>query len=123
MEFFKRGNKLKFPPEYLQAGWDQQLLAIYNQLVTESGTVAGNCEPASTRVSERIGWPVIVGFFLVDPWGLQTHFWNLDPQGRIVELTGQQFNNKLWPWNKLPKGPLVIDPQSSAGRRYLRYSR
>jgi hypothetical protein len=111
----------KLPVEYCQNGWDRQLEAIYHELKGIIGwpTI---CKDASKMVQDRLGFSIIKGYFDSDFGGWGTHFWNIDPQQRIVELVGVQFNPDMLPWRRLPSGVLVINPDSNLGKRYLRYS-
>ena len=112
----------QFPVEYYNNGWDKELEVIYQELKGVVGwpTI---CEDSSKLVHDRTGFSIIEGYFDSDFGGWGTHFWNIDPRQRIVELVGVQFNQELLPWRRLPSGVLVIEPNSKLGKRYLRYSR
>lgn len=115
-------KSVQYPVEYYENGWNRELEVIHRELQGVVGwpTV---CEDAAMKAHDRLGFHIGVGFFNTDLGGLEEHWWSTDPSSRVVELVGVQFNQKMFPWRKLPSCVLVIDPSSNLGRRYLRYSR
>ncbi len=123
--FPKSVKKEKYPNEYVAEGWDKELEGIYLNLSNKwQYNPQGYCEEASIEVYKKLGFEIGCGYFIPDfPFMIgqdTSHFWSIDPKNRVVDLTGIQFNSYLWPWNRLPSGVLVMNPNSARAQRYLR---
>lgn len=57
--------------------------------------------------------------FLAGRFTEDGHWWSIDREKRIIDLTVSQFNTDLLPWNRFPKGICVILPGSRAHQRFM----
>lgn len=114
----------QYPQEYIEQGWDKVLDYTFREMKESFKDFPhGQCIVASARVERQLNFRRESGYFLPD-WpfiiGSSTfHYWNIDPSGRIVDLTGAQFNMYLFPWNRMANNVVIMNPESRRGRKYL----
>ncbi|MCL5125400.1 MAG: hypothetical protein M1511_13070 [Deltaproteobacteria bacterium] len=96
---------------------------IYLRLKDETNFPAGYCWEASIRV-ESWGYRRVRGYFRLDtPIAedgalFEPHGWNLDDQGRIIDMTASQFNDGLNHESQIPEGVLIIEEDDPLYNRY-----
>lgn len=53
------------------------------------------CYETATAVERRLGWTMVGGYHDVDGsfWGREGHYWNVMPDGTIVDAAHEQFDD------------------------------
>ncbi|MBI2012116.1 hypothetical protein HYS91_05085 [Candidatus Daviesbacteria bacterium] len=97
---------------------------VYTHLSRRPGFPNEYCKVTSVLIAGHYNLYLVEGRFELDretiAYGPATrypvHFWCEDFSGKIVELTGTQFN----PWlnSPFPRGVVVVLPGSSLGQRF-----
>lgn len=100
----------------------QDLVAAYREYSGEKGFPYGSCKRVHREIAEDHGLQYEEGYFMVDtPKGKgklqQEHAWCTDADGKIIDLTADQFNPNL---NiPLPRGLNIISLNNPLYKRYF----
>lgn len=101
---------------------DLKLNELIGKLLTEK-IYPKACRIAAASM-ELMGLEVVHdGWFQLDiptktGQSMVVHSWGYDHDRRIIELTGPQFNDKLFLENRFPSGIVIIPPEHPIYKRY-----
>lgn len=83
-----------------------------------------HCDDTTDAVHTATGFKTVYGYFvtdlpLEDTTRKAVHAWNEDPDSRIIEYSGRQFNSHLQPSNQITSPVQIIDADHPLRSRYI----
>ena len=73
----------------------KKLVEIQNELIDENPFFPKNmCSLSAKQIYDQLGFSPVAGYVLTSN-GLEKHSWNIDSDGKIVDITLYQFNESV----------------------------